>query len=540
MEDGRENAMTSGPSRTRDWEIETFLAIACPDDDGNYWWKKPRKGNEHRDRQKPLEFVATWSDALFYKAFRMTRNDFCDLRESIKEVHRPRDVKMAKLSSGSMVSAETKLIVTLRTLAGACAVDLIHWGVACNHVNTYVEEMLWCLNTCSLLQNINMPNTEVEVRHVQEEWEAISMRKFGDIMLPGTLVAVDGLVVAIRGVCKKDVELFGIHADRFFNRKGYPALIVQVVCDAYTQVRAVEARWPGSVNDHIAFKQMAVHEMFTDPENENFALYERLGATMLADEAYISLGGRILCPYSQSQLRHFLSRDKSKSLWESAKVFMNRQSGQRITVERCLGQTIRQWGCLWRPIEYRLEYAQLMIIVAFRLHNLTVIRWKRTHHIANVPDVMPQGRRQQQDDDENVDGPQDGLDANVDGPHALDADLLPQQAAVPADGAAQAARIEQEAQLQAQAVVRDAPQEDRKPVVDRQAATGFMPELPALGRVREMANVDGVNDPDNNARPAAQRIMEEDIREKLRERLREKGFKYNGPAPVEDDVPQGE
>ena len=243
MEDGRENAMTSGPSRTRDWEIETtrdweietFLAIACPDDDGNYWWKKPRKGNEHRDRQKPLEFVATWSDALFYKAFRMTRNDFCDLRESIKEVHRPRDVKMAKLSSGSMVSAETKLIVTLRTLAGACAVDLIHWGVACNHVNTYVEEMLWCLNTCSLLQNINMPNTEVEVRHVQEEWEAISMRKFGDIMLPGTLVAVDGLVVAIRGVCKKDVELCGIHADRFFNRKGYPALIASIMARSPSQ-----------------------------------------------------------------------------------------------------------------------------------------------------------------------------------------------------------------------------------------------------------------------------------------------------------------
>ena len=76
--------------------------------------------------------------------------------------------------------------------------------------------------------------------------------------------------------------------------------------------------------------------------------------------------------------------------------------------------------------------------------------------------------------------------------------------------------------------------------MDRQAATGFMPELPALERVREMANVDGVNDPDNNARPAAQRIMEEDVREKLRERLKEKGFKYNGPAPVEYDVPQGE
>ena len=120
MEDGTENSMTNGTSRLRTWEAETFVALVaaiCPDDEGRNWWKKRRRGNERRDRQTPLEFVATWSDALFYKAFRMTRSDFCDLRESIKEVHRARQVKMAVLSSGSMVSAETKLIVTLRTLA---------------------------------------------------------------------------------------------------------------------------------------------------------------------------------------------------------------------------------------------------------------------------------------------------------------------------------------------------------------------------------------------------------------------------------------
>ena len=67
-----------------------------------------------------------------------------------------------------------------------------------------------------------------------------------------------------------------------------------------------------------------------------------------------------------------------------------------------------------------------------------------------------------------------------------------------------------------------------------------MPELPARERVREMANADGVNDPDNNARPAAPRIAAEDIRETLRDRLRERGYRYNGPAPAEEDVPRGD
>ena len=96
---------------------ETWVAIATnfffvTDEDGQFWWKSSRRPNQHRDRRTPLEFIASWSDPLFYKAFRMTRCDFISLRESIKEVHRPRRVAMAVRSSGSMVSAETKLVST--------------------------------------------------------------------------------------------------------------------------------------------------------------------------------------------------------------------------------------------------------------------------------------------------------------------------------------------------------------------------------------------------------------------------------------------
>ena len=63
---------------------------------------------------------------------------------------------------------------------------------------------------------------------IRAAWVRIAIKKFGvDLMDGHTLLAGDGLIVAIRCPNRKDVERYAIASDRYFNRKGYHALNMQ-------------------------------------------------------------------------------------------------------------------------------------------------------------------------------------------------------------------------------------------------------------------------------------------------------------------------
>ena len=86
--------------------------------------KTRRSRNPCRDRVGPLNFVQTWSDNMFRRQFRITRSQFVDIRDEIKTMIKPTNVEMATLSSGSIVPLETKILITLRILAGASPLDM--------------------------------------------------------------------------------------------------------------------------------------------------------------------------------------------------------------------------------------------------------------------------------------------------------------------------------------------------------------------------------------------------------------------------------
>ena len=148
-----------------------------------------RGRNIERDRLGPLHFVNTWTNALFYRQFRMPREDYYRLRENVKLVARPVNSKFAILSSGSVVPLETKLLVTLRILAGANYLDMVWYGVPENHVETYVMEIVGYFNKCSLLDTIHVPTTSEDLAKCAAEWEAIQMQKFNKILVHGTVLA---------------------------------------------------------------------------------------------------------------------------------------------------------------------------------------------------------------------------------------------------------------------------------------------------------------------------------------------------------------
>ena len=259
--------------------------------------RTPRGPNERRDRAGPLAKVATWSDGFFYRQYRITREQFHDLRASLALIVRARDPHMAYVSAGSLVPLDTKILVTLRILAGGRYLDMVWYGVCVNHVPTYVMEIVEAMNACGYLDNIKMPSTPQEVRIVQAGWDSVSIRKHGHVQMPGTIGAVDGLAVMIRRPSRRDRETMAVDNDAFWNRKGFFALLACGVCDAYAQFMYWGMLWPGATNDIVAYRQTGLLELFQP------GLPLAAGHLVL-DEAYSCIGGNHhLTPYSKHQLR---------------------------------------------------------------------------------------------------------------------------------------------------------------------------------------------------------------------------------------------
>ena len=93
-------------------------------------------------------------------------------------------------------------------------------------------------------------------------------------------------------------------------------------------------------------------------------------AYFVLDEAYGSIGGMHLTPYTLSQLKYAKKTDIED--YFKLIAFNNVLSSQRITIERAFGILIRRWGILWRPITYSLEKVPKIIRVCGMLHNICV------------------------------------------------------------------------------------------------------------------------------------------------------------------------
>ena len=334
--------------------------------------KPRRQANEHRNRQHALNTIQKWSDAQFVMHFRLTREDFCEVRDALKEVVRPRKRAYAELSSGSQVSLETKLFVTLRILAGAKYQDLVWYGVPERHVWTYTFEIVHALNATPYLDNIKLPRTLDDIKAKQEEWAALSYAKFNDLRLPGTLGAGDGFLVAIKKPKEDDARNMQLGTQDFWYRKGFYGLLCRGICDAYGTVMYWAMKWPGSTNDIAAYKQLPLESVYF---KEGGPAHEA-GAHFVLDEAYSSIGGdHHLCPYSKAQLE--AGKKVSMDRYNAMLTFNNCLSSQRMTIERCFGIILARWGILWQPMAHSVKDCTAIVTCVVRLHNLCMARWRK-------------------------------------------------------------------------------------------------------------------------------------------------------------------
>ena len=96
-----------------------------------------RKGNVHRDRVSTLIWSKNLDDLMFARQFQLCGDDFYFVLQKISSELRMNS-QQARNSSGSAVSPELMLMITLRFLADASYLDMIHNRVHVDSVNKIV------------------------------------------------------------------------------------------------------------------------------------------------------------------------------------------------------------------------------------------------------------------------------------------------------------------------------------------------------------------------------------------------------------------
>ena len=320
-----------------------------------------RKGNIHRDRSEIIRWGAGLDDKMFNRQFRLCREDFFYVLSKIA-VDLQKDVKKAKNSSGSEISPQLMLMITLRILAGASYLDMIHYRVHVDSVATIVWDTVSSIHR--RIDNIRLASNDEDCLRIAKEWAAIQLLRWGQHLTSGTLYAGDGLAIEIAQPSVADLRERPLSI--FRNRKGFWALIAQGFCDANTKFGVFDVKWPGSTNDIIAYQMTEIYKKAIDNQFPAWA-------TFVLDEAYSSCGGMHLTPFSLHQLKRAKKNDLS--LYYKMLAFNNVLSSQRITIERAFGILVRRWGILWRPITYSLRRVAKIARTCAMLHNICVDRW---------------------------------------------------------------------------------------------------------------------------------------------------------------------
>jgi hypothetical protein len=107
--------------------------------------KRQRKANVHCDQASVLRFIHSWDDDMFKHQIQLSREDFALLENLIldhkiqKGYDYEKHIKYASLSSGSAITLELRLYITLHLCSGAQYLYMIWYAVSLDSI----PEIFW-------------------------------------------------------------------------------------------------------------------------------------------------------------------------------------------------------------------------------------------------------------------------------------------------------------------------------------------------------------------------------------------------------------
>ena len=287
-----------------------------------------------------------FSDTLFYRLFRMHRECFLQLCLDIEAEVGTKEFKSEqylqhldttairdrtsssyharKHTTGDTISGEWKVALTLRMMAGATYLDMYLWSnVSTFHICKTFNHVTknWINAALSIDIYDDVMGNENKLHEIINAFS-----KTSDGILTGCIGALDGWLVPI--LCPKLSEVN--NPGKYFARKGFYALNVQVICDKEKRVTWRSIGQIGSIHDSRAFNITSLAAYL----KRNVQKFIEAGVYFVGDSAY-ALRPYLLTPYDNAGPG---SKDD---------VFNYFLSRNRIYVEFVFGEVNRRFGIFW-------------------------------------------------------------------------------------------------------------------------------------------------------------------------------------------------
>lgn len=307
----------------------------------------------------------------FLKRYKLSPDKFKEVADRIRPLVEARDKGQAKRSSrgGEFISAEIRLSIFLRFLAGGHYLDLVDiHGVSTAEIYNSVHRVAAAINK-EYYDVINFPIRDKEaLLEIAKEWESESQGAF-----PGCVGAVDGIALEIDKPDPLDCE----NPSDYWNHKVHGhALVFQVICDARCRVRWLNVRCTGDTNDALAWEASHLHRLLKEhPMDDIFYI--------IGDDAYKG-GGDVITPFPGKGLSY---EKDNFNFW---------QSSTRMKIEQTFGIWKERWGFFNRSSGLAMQNFEEIVRSSFILHNLviddpvaSIMSHRFTGSFAEMSDIQP-------------------------------------------------------------------------------------------------------------------------------------------------------
>lgn len=233
-------------------------------------------------------------------------------------------------------------------LSEGCSMQEIAWGYRIG--KTSARNII--VETCRVISD-TLYSSQLPVPG-EDQFKNIAKEFFARWNIPNCIGAVDGKHITIQAPAKAGSE--------FFNYKKSHSIVLMACCDAYYRFTMIDIGAAGSNHDSTVFKNSGLgaallHGTLKIPPPVCLPKTNLLMPHFVVADAAFPLHKNIVRPYA------------GINLGEKKNIFNYRISRARRTIEAAFGILSQRWRILRKPINTKVDVAELIVQATVLLHN---------------------------------------------------------------------------------------------------------------------------------------------------------------------------